>query len=365
MSFKLKAEELQMRLDALWPVLRIDEQREQLKVLEVKMSSPDFWSDQEKAKTVSQEAADISSEVTAWETMRDDLRDAKSLFDLADLEQDEGMMKQAEEELDVLSKAFNRMEIAVFFDQPYDKNNAIVTVHAGAGGTDAMDWAEMLFRMYVRFIEQQGWKIEMLHESLGEEAGYKHATFLVKGRYVYGHLRNEAGVHRLVRISPFDAEKMRHTAFALVEVLPELDEMTEKNIVINPEDVRIDTFMAGGKGGQSVNTTYSAVRLTHIPTNIVVSCQNERSQLQNRETAFRILKSRLFQRMQEERAEAVDQLKGGHKSAEWGAQIRSYVLHPYKMVKDHRTLHETQDTDAVLAGDVLPFIEAQLRAQKG
>ena len=228
-----------------------------------------------------------------------------------------------------------------------------------------MDWAAMVFRMLTRFAEQKGFTVELLEESRGEEAGYKKVAFAMRGRYAYGSLKSEAGVHRLVRISPFDAEKMRHTAFALVEVIPELDALSEKQLEIDEKDLRIDTFMSSGKGGQSVNTTYSAVRITHEPTGLVVSCQNERSQLQNKETALRVLKSRLFQMMLDERAEKLEELKGGHKAPEWGNQIRSYVLHPYKMVKDHRTKVETQDVEGVLNGALEPFIQGYLKQQAG
>jgi peptide chain release factor 2 len=249
----------------------------------------------------------------------------------------------------------------MLFSGDYDSRNAIVSLHAGAGGTDATDWVAMLLRMVSRFAEQQGLAVDIIDESRGEEAGYKSVTVTVRGRYAYGFLRSEAGVHRLVRISPFDAEQMRHTTFALIEVLPEFADVDEKAVELDMDDVRIDTFLSSGKGGQSVNTTYSAVRVTHIPTGISVSCQNERSQLQNKETALKVLKSKLYRIMVAERASKLADIKGTHKSAEWGNQIRSYVLHPYKMVKDHRTGVETSDTEAVLGGDIRSFVEAYLR----
>lgn len=236
-----------------------------------------------------------------------------------------------------------------------------MSLHAGAGGTDATDWVAMLLRMYTRFAETHDWQVEILDESRGEETGFKSVTIAVRGRFAYGWFRSEYGVHRLVRISPFDAEQMRHTTFALVEVIPEFDEVDEKSLEIPADDLRIDTFMSSGKGGQSVNTTYSAVRITHLPTGTAVSCQNERSQLQNRETAMRVLKSKLYRLMVEARAEKISDLKGEHKTAAWGNQIRSYVLHPYKMVKDHRTDVETTDTEAVLNGELKAFMEAYLR----
>jgi peptide chain release factor 2 len=260
-----------------------------------------------------------------------------------------------------LEEQFSVMEFQMLLSGEFDSRNAILSLHAGAGGTDANDWAAMLLRMYTRFAESHGWTVELLEESRGEEAGFKSVTISIKGRFAYGWLKSEHGVHRLVRISPFDAEKMRHTTFALCEVLPEFDEVDEKAIEIDPEDLRIDTFMSSGKGGQSVNTTYSAVRITHIPTNTVVTCQNERSQLQNRETAMRVLKSKLYRLMVEARASKISDVKGEHKTAAWGNQIRSYVLHPYKMVKDHRTDVETTDSEAVLNGDLKLFMEAYLR----
>lgn len=243
----------------------------------------------------------------------------------------------------------------------YDNSDAIVSIHAGAGGTEAQDWAAILFRMYFRFCEKQDWDLKILDESPGQEVGYKSISFQVKGDDVYGWLKHEAGVHRLVRISPFDADKARHTSFALVEVLPLMDDVA--NIEVKPEDLRIDTFMSGGNGGQSVNTTYSAVRLVHIPTGITVKCQNERSQTQNKETALKILKSKLFALEQEKISQEKKNLRGEFKSAEWGNQIRSYVLQPYQMVKDHRTDYERSDPDEVLDGDIMDFIEKHARKE--
>lgn len=258
---------------------------------------------------------------------------------------------------------FKAYEFEALLSGSYDARNALLAIHAGTGGTDAMDWAEMLLRMYVRFCEQQGWKVIMMDTQYGQEAGIKSALFEVRGAHAYGYLKAESGVHRLVRISPFDAEKMRHTSFALVEVLPELGETAE--IEVKPEDLRIDVFRASGKGGQGVNTTDSAVRITHLPTGIVVSCQNERSQSQNKEMALRYLKSKLHNRVLQERTEERQQLRGEYHEAAWGNQIRSYVLNPYRMVKDHRTGTETQDVQRVLDGDLMMFIESMLRYKKG
>lgn len=353
--------DLQNRLAQAWAALRLDEVRAKIVELEGEMGEPAFWNDQTRARAMSQEAADLKKELAAWDAFKRDLVDLQELETLSEGEEDHEVLKEAESMLGVLETRFADMEFAMLFSGEYDKRSAIVSLHAGAGGTDANDWVAMLLRMYTRFAERQGFSVDILDESRGEEAGFKSVTFAVRGRHAYGWLRSEAGVHRLVRISPFDAEQMRHTTFALCEVLPEFDDVDEKAFEIDPDDLRIDTFMSSGKGGQSVNTTYSAVRITHLPTGISVSCQNERSQLQNKATAMKVLKSKLFQLMVQERAEKIADIKGVHKSAEWGNQIRSYVLHPYKMVKDHRTSVETTDTEAVLNGDLKLFMEAYLR----
>lgn len=360
-----RIEELRARLNETLQTLDLESLRHKKIQLESDMAEPDFWNDQDRARSISQEASEITQELEQWDGFTKDLDEVASVAVLAEKESDEEMMQELEENMVDLEARFRKLELRAFFGEAYDANGAIVSIHAGAGGTDAQDWAGILLRMFTRFCEARGWRAEMHDSSPGEEAGYKSATFAVEGRYAYGYFKSEAGVHRLVRISPFDAEKMRHTSFALVEVIPQLDDISEKNIQLDEKDLRIDTFASSGAGGQSVNTTNSAVRITHIPTNTVVSIQNERSQQQNKETAMRVLKARLFKRMQEERAEKIDELRGGHKSPEWGNQIRSYVLHPYQMVKDHRTNHETQDVDSVLDGDLEPFMEAYLRAQIG
>ena len=356
-------DELLAKVDQAWEMLKLDEVGGRVKQLQAQMAAPNFWNDQERARDISQNAADLSSQYNQWDELKTQLQDARDLEVLAHEEQNKAVLKEVTLTVHELKARYDRMELQTLLSDKMDTNNAIVSIHAGAGGTDAMDWAAMLFRMYARFVESRGWTLEVLEESRNEEAGYKRVTFAVRGRFAYGYLKAEAGVHRLVRISPFDAEKMRHTAFALVEVIPELDDVSDKEISIDDKDLRIDTFMASGKGGQSVNTTYSAIRITHIPTGLVVSCQNERSQRQHKETAMRVLKSRLFQKMLLERAEKIEELKGGHQAPQWGNQIRSYVLHPYKMVKDHRTGEETQDVDGVLGGNVDTFLEAYLRHQ--
>jgi peptide chain release factor 2 len=352
---------VETRLAAAWSALRLEETRARAVELEALMGEPTFWNDQNTARRLSQEAADLKTELTAWDSFKQDLKDARDVVQLADKENDTELKAEAEANLLKLEQRFSDMEFQMLLSGEFDSRSAIVSLHAGAGGTDANDWVAILLRMYTRFAETHGWQVEVLDESRAEEAGYKSATLAIRGRFAYGWLRSEYGVHRLVRISPFDAEQMRHTTFALVEVIPEFDEVDEKALEIPADDLRIDTFMASGKGGQSVNTTYSAVRITHTPTGISVSCQNERSQLQNRETAMRVLKSKLHRLMVEARTEKISDLKGEHKTAAWGNQIRSYVLHPYKMVKDHRTDIETTDTEAVLNGELKPFMEAFLR----
>ncbi len=327
------------------------------------MAAPDFWQDTRKAKTVSKHAADLRMELETWRGFLKDVVDMKAYAELSQQEGDEAPHDEIAAQIKTLEERFAKLEFAILLAGEHDTSNAIVSIHAGSGGTEAQDWTEMLFRMISRFAAAKEWDFEVIDESRGEDIGLKSITFRVEGRFAYGYLKSEAGVHRLVRISPFDAEKMRHTTFALVEVLPEFDAL--KEIEIHPEDVRIDTFMAGGHGGQSVNTTYSAVRIVHIPTGMTVQCQNERSQQQNKEVAMHVLRARLHKRQEEERRREKTALRGDYQSAEWGNQIRSYVLHPYKLVKDHRTGHETTDAQAVLEGDLEPFMEAYLRHELG
>lgn len=321
------------------------------------MTELDFWSNTDRAQKVSKEVADLRVEVEDWEALIKELVELEELAGLGD----ESVRADIEQKLEELTTRFSKMEFATMFAGAYDKDPAIISIHAGSGGTEAQDWTQMLTRMYMRYSEKKGWRVTVLWESRAQDVGLKSITFRVEGRWAYGYLKSEAGVHRLVRISPFDAEKMRHTTFALVEVIPELADVVQ--IEIDPKDLRIDTFMSGGKGGQSVNTTYSAVRIVHLPTNISVSCQNERSQQQNRETAMKVLKSKLHQLQLKAQNDKKAELRGEYQSAEWGNQIRSYVLHPYKMVKDHRTDYETSDAQGVLEGEIEPFMEAYLRQE--
>ncbi len=354
-----RIETVRAKVDEAWRVLSLDAVKEEIAALEVEASAPDFWSDTDRAKKESQKLSDLRKEYDGWAALRADLMEAHELCELGMQEKDEAMEADLAKRLDVIEKTYAEREFAMLMNGPHDASSAVMSIHAGAGGTDAQDWAEILMRMFFRYAERKGWGVRLVDESRGGEAGIKSATFFVEGRHAYGHLRGEAGVHRLVRQSPFNADALRQTSFALVEVLPELDDKVD--VEIKPEDLRIDTFTSGGKGGQSVNTTYSAVRVVHLPTKIMVSVQNERSQTQNKETAMKILKAKLMKLREEEMQKEKQALRGEFHSAEWGNQIRSYVVHPYKMVKDHRTGVETSDTEAVLNGDLDRFVEGELR----
>lgn len=352
---------LRTNVEDAWRLLGLDAVREKIQALELANQSPDFWADQERARKEGQKLAELKRSFDGWNQLRISLLECEELTEMLAHEMDESMLTELIERLKNLGEEYKKREFDLLFSGPHDAKAAIMSIHAGAGGTDAQDWAEMLMRMYVRYAERKGWSVRLLDESRGTEAGIKSMTMIIEGSYVYGSLRSEAGVHRLVRQSPFNSDALRQTSFAQVEVIPEIDEDVE--VDIRPDDLRIDTFMSGGKGGQSVNTTYSAVRIVHLPTKITVTCQNERSQTQNRETAMKILKAKLVLLKEEALAKEKQQLRGEFQSAEWGSQIRSYVLHPYKMVKDHRTDAETGDPEKVLEGDLDQFVEAYLRFQ--
>ncbi len=325
------------------------------------MSKPDFWKDREEAKTKNQRVKELKEKAETWKELSKEVEDLLEIALLDKEAKDVNLRNEIEKKLKKLKRQFEQLEFFAFLKGKYDQRNAILSIHAGAGGVDAQDWVEMLKRMYERFSQRRKWRIKVIDESRGSEAGIKSLTLEIRGFYAYGYLKGEAGVHRLVRISPFDAERMRHTSFVLVEILPEME---EEKIEIKPKDLRIDTFLSSGPGGQGVQTTYSAVRVVHLPTKITVTCQAERSQLQNKEQALKILKSKLIQYnlAQEEKEKA--RLRGQYQPAEWGHQIRSYVLHPYKIVKDHRTNYETDDVEAVLNGEIEGFIENYLKKFK-
>ncbi len=355
-------EELRENILKTIKFLDIDRLRERAVELGVEINKPDFWNNHKKAVIISREKEELEKEVKIWDDILHKVRELEELVAIGKQEQDDSIKEEAYRRYKELKAEFKKQEFLILFDGKYDKNNSIISIHAGTGGVDAQDWAQMLERMIIKFSEKKGWKVEILDRNMGSEAGIKNVTLKISGRWSYGYLKSENGVHRLVRISPFDAESMRHTSFALVEVIPELPESDE--IKIKDEDLRIDVFRSSGPGGQGVNTTDSAVRIIHRPTNIVVTCQSERSQHQNKDTALRILKSKLLKMQHEQEEAKLLKIKGETQKAEWGKQIRSYVMQPYKMVKDHRTNYETQDIDSVLDGNLDEFIEAYLRWQK-
>jgi peptide chain release factor 2 len=353
--------ELDQTLTSIETVLDLDAMRRDLADLNVQVAAPDLWDDQEHAQQVTSRLSHLQGELSRVESLRRRLDDLSVLFELAADESDADTLAEAEGELTAIRKTLGELEVRTLLSGEYDSREALVTIRAEAGGVDAADFAEMLMRMYLRWAERHNYPAEVLDTSYAEEAGLKSATFQVKAPYAYGTLSVEQGTHRLVRISPFDNQGRRQTSFAGVEVLPVTE--TTDHVEIPENDIRIDVFRSSGPGGQSVNTTDSAVRITHLPTGIVVSCQNEKSQIQNRAAALRVLQSRLLLlRKQEEKAE-MDALKGDS-AGSWGNQMRSYVLHPYQMVKDLRTEHETGNTSAVLDGEIDEFIEAGVRWRK-
>ncbi|HSE61012.1 MAG TPA: peptide chain release factor 2 [Candidatus Saccharimonadales bacterium] len=326
----------------------------EIKELQRQMTAPDFWADNLAAQKIAQREAKLRAQLEPWQQLRQELLDTKELAASGD----QSLQGELVEQLASLQARYDALKHDLLFSGPYDDHDAILRLSAGAGGTDAQDWTQMLERMYLRWAEQNNLKTDVIEESPGEEAGLKSATLSFSGPYAYGRLKSEHGVHRLVRLSPFNADNLRQTSFALVEVLPQIDAPEE--VQVDDKDLRIDVYRSSGHGGQSVNTTDSAVRITHLPTGIVVAIQNERSQLQNRETALKILRSKLAQLQLEQHTKTLSELKGPTKSAEWGSQIRNYVLHPYTLAKDARTGHETHDAQGVLDGALNPFMEAYL-----
>lgn len=358
-EIKKKLEELKTECSRITSFLNIPKLDEEIIELEKQTQATDFWDDQDKAKSVGKKLSDNQATVSKWQEIIKNVDESITLADLINAEKTPDEAEELRKQVDQLEKQINKESIVVFFSGKHDKKDVILSFHVGTGGVDAQDWAEMLLRMYLRYAEKKGWNATILDKSMGEEAGIKSATVKVEGQFAYGFLKNEMGVHRLVRLSPYNSKNTRETSFALVEVLPDLGDEHE-SIEIDEKDLKIDTFRASGHGGQSVNTTDSAVRITHLPTGLVTNCQNERSQLQNKEQALRVLKAKLVKLQEEQQAEDINKLRGGKLETSWGHQIRSYVLHPYKMVKDHRTDYETSKAEAVLDGDLDELIEISL-----
>lgn len=327
--------------------------------LEALTQEKDFWKDTKRAREISEELAGLKEEIKFWENIDKELKELEELNGIS--EGDEKIQKEIEQKLKELEEKFKKEEFKVLFSGIYDKKNAILSIYSGAGGTEAQDWANMLLRMYSRYAESHKFKAKILDITSGQEAGIKSAVLEIDGAYAYGYLKGENGVHCLVRLSPFNADNLRHTSFALVEVLPEISEDVSKEIEIKPDELKIDTFRSSGPGGQNVNMRSTAVRITHLPSKIVVSCQSERSQAQNRERAMKLLFTKIYQKKLQEKQKEKADIRGILPSAEWGSQIRSYVLHPYKMVKDHRTEVESSNPDEVLDGKLDEFIEAELK----
>ncbi|HYQ85155.1 MAG TPA: peptide chain release factor 2 [Rubrobacter sp.] len=356
-ELRVRTAELEERLAELEAFFDVDGLREEAEELGDEMSRPDFWDDPEEARAVSARFSRVQGRIELLDGLRGTLSDSEELLELA--EEDGELLSEVEEELGRVERVLEEQEVARLFSGEYDEGDAILTINPGAGGVDSQDWAEMLARMYQRWTERRGFGLEVIEYTVGEEAGIKSATFTVSGEYAFGLLSAERGVHRLVRISPFDAGARRHTSFASVAVAPVVGEAVE--VEVDEKDLKVDTYRASGAGGQHVNKTDSAVRITHLPTGIVAQCQNERSQHQNREVAMRVLRARLFELEREKREQEIAAQSGEKAEIEWGSQIRSYVLHPYKLVKDHRTGEETANVDRVLDGDLDAFVYAYLK----
>ncbi|MFF2877236.1 peptide chain release factor 2 [Gottfriedia sp. NPDC057991] len=358
---KQELEKMAKRLQAFRGLFDVETKQARLEELEAFMSEPDFWDDQKSAQVVISEVNGLKEVINEFNDLNDGYENLEVTYELVKEENDDELFEELITEVKSLTGKLNDFELQLLLSEPYDKNNAILELHPGAGGTESQDWGSMLLRMYTRWAEKRGFKVETLDYLPGDEAGIKSVTLAIKGHNAYGYLKAEKGVHRLVRISPFDSSGRRHTSFVSCEIMPEFNEEIE--IDIRTEDLKIDTYRASGAGGQHINTTDSAVRITHVPTNTVVTCQTERSQIKNREHAMKMLKAKLYQRKIEEQQAQLDEIRGEQKEIGWGSQIRSYVFHPYSMVKDHRTNTEVGNVHAVMDGDLDPFIDAYLRSK--
>lgn len=362
-------DELDVRVNDAKAYLRIDELRSRRDVLEAEAGEPGLWDDQDRARQVTTELGRANDDLTSFDTLATNLEDARVLIEMvegskAEGESDESLESELASSIQELERAVGRLELQSLFQGEYDESDAIAEVHAGAGGTDAQDWTEMMLRMYSRWAERRGFSVEVDETTEGQEAGLLSATVIIKGRFAYGLLSAERGVHRLVRMSPFDSQHRRQTSFASLDVTPFMEDLSDE-VEIDEKDLRIDTYRASGAGGQHINKTDSAVRLTHLPTGVVVSCQNERSQHQNKARAMQILSAKLAERVRAERVAEMDALSGDRIDNAWGSQIRSYVMAPYQLVKDLRTNIETGNVEAVLDGDLDDFMEAELRRRRG
>lgn len=354
-------EEAKQTLKDLSESLDLEGRQQRIAEIDEIISAPDFWNNPEAGQTIMQEKKRLESKVVHYNALAEKIDDLDVMFELAKEEDDPGMEQDIIDTLADINKELDAFELETIMNGEYDDNNAILSIHPGAGGTESQDWTEMLYRMYVRWAERRGYKVEVLDYLDGDEAGIKSVTIQISGDNAYGYLKSEKGVHRMVRISPFDASGRRHTSFSAVEVMPEVDNDT--NIVIEDKDLKVDTYRASGAGGQHVNKTESAVRITHLPTGIVVQCQNERSQIQNRATAMKMLTSRLVEEKIKQQEAEIARLQGDQQEIGWGSQIRSYVFHPYTMVKDHRTNFEKGNVGAVMDGEIDEFINAWLKQQ--
>ncbi len=359
---KLKLNNLKPKFESLCNAMKVDSLKKEIINLEKITSESDFWEHPEESQEILSKISNLKSTVSAYESLYSSYCDVLILNDMADQEEDLSLLAEITNEINRISKELESQTLSTLLTGEYDSNNAILTFHAGAGGTEAQDWVEMLYRMYCMWADKHSYKVKMLDSLDGEEAGLKSASILITGKNAYGFLKGEAGVHRLVRISPFDSSGRRHTSFASIEVMPEIDDKIQ--VDISPDDIKMDVFRSSGAGGQHVNKTSSAVRLTHIPTGIVVACQNERSQHQNREVAMKILKSKLIEIKEREHLDKIEDIKGIQKEIAWGSQIRSYVFMPYTLVKDHRTGFESGNVSAVMDGDLDGFIDAYLKSIK-